>query len=381
MGEVMRKFLILFVLIVTVPALAEAEVSTVRHNNLIGIVGFNQKDVHKYDAIANAVDNHDCDKILKLKKITLETVKSKRPLLAAELIERGICFEKNYEDVAYYLLEHLKVSKRDAYAMAKLGNLYWQGLGVNKDYLIAKDYFKISILYHGTEILKSSDDTSQSSAVKSYWGFTNEEKDWTFSSYEFGSWELPPPLIEELNWLRSLQNSTNAGKMAWLISQDLLVGSNSIPKNADLASAWMVLAAYQLDYAPIQIQAVKLLLDPQFKAERLKQFPDRSSTNFDIFMANGIIWQSIKKGNFEALEYAYCTVSRLKEEDINYTPLYLAGTLLKQKGILIDENRYADISNKVASVYKDNPYRYIDMGYHKNIGAFLPDDIAVCELK
>lgn len=371
----MRKLFILFILIVTVPAFAQEEISEARQKakqkRWDAFAEYIRNDVREYDAIAKAVDERDCETFLKLEKMTLDHIKAKRPLLAAELTERGICFEQNFEAAAQYLIVKYEKSPTNYYLLAKLGNIYWHGLGVEKDRNKATKYFKLSALYLGTKVLDPPKYEERIPTVKSYWGFTNKEKDWTYSTYEFGSWQLPPPLIEEINWLKGIKDAPNTGELVWNISQDLRYGTNGMPRHAERAHAWVFEAATGLNYAPIQIEAAKLMIEPIFRAEREDQFPDLPYDKLDIMSFHLILYQAIQNRNLIAYKYAYCNTQHQSEERKNYTTLFLVGVFLRNNGIQIDEEKFANIRSKVDLDIQSYAQEWIKDGIAKRIGGDL----------
>ena len=170
--------------------------------------------------------------------------------LSAYFLETGICVEANSELAAKQYLEIIDlgfsrvfVITSSAFAKARLGNLYYQGLGVVEDKDMAMYYFKQAGMEQINFIWSEQDGNSpeyfseSNDVAQKIWGLSKDQLENRFSTAELGPLPIPQPLIDEVNWLKSI--NTGDGAKILEIANHLHDGTGGYRKNLSLATLWI----------------------------------------------------------------------------------------------------------------------------------------------
>jgi hypothetical protein len=240
MGVVLFKFISVVALSFIVTT-SNAKAETIEFDN--------KADEQKYEFIL-AVKNRDCKNIFAYLNEHKPHFFRMASNLSAYFLEAGICVEANPELAAKEYLEIIDFGMsrvfitNSVFAMVRLGNLYYQGLGVVEDHDMAMYYFKQASMEQINFIWGEQDGASpeyfseSNDVAQKIWGLSKGQLENIFSTAELGPLPIPQPLIDEVNWLKSI--NTGDGSKILVIAHHFHEGTGGYRQNLSLATAWLL---------------------------------------------------------------------------------------------------------------------------------------------
>jgi hypothetical protein len=234
MGVVLFKFISVVALSFIVTT-SNAKAETIEFDN--------KADEQKYEFIL-AVKNRDCKNIFAYLNEHKPAFFIRPSNLSAYFLEAGICIEANPELAAteYFKITTQKIEP--TFAMARLGNLYYQGLGVVQDHDMAMYYFKQASRWQAPIIWNEQDGlfaeyfSELNDIARKVWGFSKYQLENRFSTEVLGPLPIPQPLIEEVNWLKSIH--TVDGSKILEIAHHFHDGTGGYKEDISIATQWIL---------------------------------------------------------------------------------------------------------------------------------------------
>lgn len=260
-------------------------------------------------------------------------------MLEAELLLRGQCFERDAAKAAALLEAALTDDPYDEDWLARLGGLYWRGEGVPVDKKRARELFHRAALVLGPEEINPNE-AARMLRVQSPWHWGMDPKGYEYRfSFAAPYWPpdpLPPPLQEEVDWLRDIE--AGSGERVFEIAQSLLEGKNGYPKDIVLAVDWLHLADIEFDYDAATYPLAMLLRDPNTYAVRAK-YGLTLSREMDLRTANLALRSAAGHGDTRGDQLILDLLLRAPDYPGKDKAVYYWLLRLDRQGLLADRGR------------------------------------------
>ena len=171
-----------------------------------------------------------------------------------------------------------------AHIKFRLATLYWRGQGVFQDKNKAQALFHQAAITLGPWLSTERHLHKFDPAVvgpPNIWHMTNAEILGQAAFHATGPWNMPEPMMQEINWLIQIDNK--GGKAVFEVGRHLLDGTGGFDKNPAMAYEWIYIASEIHDYGPAHYLRAMLLRSQEF-ADLRQDFPI-FSIDFGIFGA------------------------------------------------------------------------------------------------
>ena len=202
----------------------------------------NDRDTLNYQLI-QSIKARDCFKIFASMPITKAEFFAYDSTLKGYFLDEGICTDANpVEALNTYLKSDTSLSDAP-FINARIGNIYYEGKGVSKDLDKANYYFKKAIVDVGPLILFFADEKQMAeigyklntnSPAYHSWGLTTFQLETMFTIEEVGPWDLPQPLLDQVEWVYALNDDDYLA-----LAHHLHDGTGGYEKNLGQAIYWL----------------------------------------------------------------------------------------------------------------------------------------------
>jgi hypothetical protein len=156
-------------------------------------------------------------------------------------LEEGICTDPNPAKAAEIYIELIKLYPFATEAMARLGRLYYEGVGVEQNTKLADYYFTKAVIEQATMIwLYSAVEFStigHGSVSFQAWNQTVTTLANKFANQYTGPWLLPTPLTNKIKWIKGL--AAGEGKLIKEIAHHMHAGTGGYDIDIPNAIKWM----------------------------------------------------------------------------------------------------------------------------------------------
>ncbi len=245
-------------------------------------------------------------------------------LLQADLHMRGKCADQDYvKAFSIYQKKLTEIYEYDIYRDGKLlhlpeeyygyiahikfrlASLYWRGQGVSEDKDKARELSKEAAIILATWHAKISQRPPDIDlGPTNVWNMSDVEILENITFHETGPWDMPEPLIQQINWLKKILK--DGGKAYFEIGLHLLNGTGGYEQDPVIAYEWFYIASHYYDYGPAHYSRAMLMRDQKFY-EKKNKFPFFSlefnllwKKNVAVNRSNNLLLRAVKAGDIRA---------------------------------------------------------------------------------
>ena len=258
------------------------------------------------------------------------------PLAAAHLILEGRCFAPDPAAARKLIEARLDQNSSDYRALGLMGTLYYRGLGVARDEARARVYFKKAALEAGWWILDEDDSPSLQAGkeMADFWEVSIDDYRLMLINDITGPWDLPEPLREDIEWVRSVKEEGPEAIMR--VAFDLRRGSEGLPRDAALAYRWLQEAVFY-HYVPSYYPFAVWTRERKFTEQR-RSLGEIEYREIELGLANRLLKEAAMDGDRRVSPVIYRLLPQTPDYERRDWAIYYWLLRMRRDGHAVDDD-------------------------------------------
>ena len=295
--------------------------------------------------------------------------------LEGVFLEEGICTDPNPAKAAEIYLERIKLNPPNTEAMARLGRLYHEGIGVEQNAELADYYFTKAVIEQARNIWLDStnkifeiDDDYVSFQAWKQSVITLSNK---FTNQYTGPWLLPAPLTNKINWVKSL--TTGDSKLIKEIAYHMHAGTGGYDVDIPNSIKWMDVVYYNYDDPEALYFAALWDMQNDLCDDSEKDFNALVDCNSVMYDGLSAMERSAVSGSKKAI--TYMVDYHINKPDLPWSDwnLYQYILVAKNNNFDYDHKLFGELQNNLKPLEQQIIAEWVVGNTELPIGDYLPN--------